>query len=56
MSEDSMRELTTRKRAEVDIWDGMLRRKVREYVAQGFSCNDAEEKAAADIRREIRRS
>ena len=48
------RELAERKRAEVDIWDEMLRRKVREYCSQGYSCNDAEEKAAADIQREIR--
>lgn len=49
-------DLTKRKLAEVDIWDALLQRKAREYVAQGFSCNDAEEKAAADVRREIRRS
>lgn len=49
-------ELHRQKRAEVDAWDRLLQSKVREYVAQGFSCNDAEEKAAADIRREIRRS
>lgn len=49
-------ELHQRKRAEVDIWDGILQQKVREYVRQGFSCNEAEEKASADIRREIRRS
>jgi hypothetical protein len=49
-------ELHRLKQIEVDTWDALLRLKVREYVAQGFSCNDAEEKAAADVRREIRRS
>lgn len=44
------------KRAEVDIWDGMLRQKVREYERQGAPLEEAEERAARDIRREIRRS
>jgi len=49
-------DLARRKRAEVDIWDGLLRQKVREYERQGVPLEQAEEKAAADIRREIRRS
>jgi hypothetical protein len=49
-------ELTRRKRAEVDVWDGMLRQKTREYERQGMPLEQAEEKASADIRREIRRS
>lgn len=49
-------ELSQRKRAEVDIWDGLLRQKAREYVRQGLSHEDAEERACSDIRREIRRS
>lgn len=50
------KELSERKRAEVDIWDGMLRQKAREYVAQGMSHEAAEERACNDIRREIRAS
>lgn len=44
------------KRAEVDIWDGVLRQKAREYVRQGMTHEAAEEKACSDIRREIRQS
>ncbi|WP_155253456.1 hypothetical protein [Bradyrhizobium japonicum] len=53
MNED---DLTLRKRAEVDIWDGLLRRKVRELQQQGMPLEQAEERAAAEIRRDIRRS
>ena len=50
------RELHQRKRAEVDIWDGMLRQKTREYERQGIPLEEAEERASRDIRREIRQS
>lgn len=49
-------DLARRKRAEVDIWDGMLRQKVREYERQGIPLEEAEERASRDVRREIRRS
>jgi hypothetical protein len=49
-------ELRRRKRAEVDIWDGQLKLKAREYIAQGMSHEEAEQKAATDIGREIARS
>jgi hypothetical protein len=45
-----------RKRAEVDIWDGLLRRRAREYVERGMSHEEAEDRAATEIRREIRQS
>lgn len=47
-------ELHRQKRAEIDIWDALLQRKVREYVAQGFSCEKAEEKAWIDVGHAIR--
>lgn len=50
------KELSERKRAEVDIWDGLLRQKAREYVRQGLSHEEAEERACSDVRREIRSS
>ena len=49
-------ELTRRKRAEVDVWDGMLRQKTLEYERKGIPLEEAEERAARDIRREIRQS
>lgn len=48
--------LSDAKRAEIDIWEGMLRQKVREYERQGIPLEQAEERATADIRREIRQS
>jgi hypothetical protein len=53
---DDPRELTRRKQAEIDIWEGQLKLKVREYVAKGMSHEYAEQRAAADIGREIARS
>lgn len=47
-------DLTQRKRAEVDVWDGLLRRKVRELEQRGVPLEQAEEHAAAEVRREIR--
>lgn len=44
------------KKAEIDIWMGQVAVKTREYVKQGMSHEEAEEKAVNDIRREIRRS
>lgn len=44
------------KRAEVDIWEARIRSRAREYLSQGMSLEEAEEKATTDIRREIRRS
>ena len=54
--EECDEELSRRKRAEVDIWDGLLRQKAREYIAKGMSHEEAKEKACTDIRREIRRA
>lgn len=44
------------KRDEVDAWSNRMARKARQYVAEGMSHEDAEERACKDIRREIRRS
>lgn len=44
---------TCRKRAEVEVWDKLLQLKAKQYRAQGLSCEEAEERASADIRREI---
>lgn len=54
MSDDD--ELRQAKRAEVDVWTTYLNRKAREYMAAGMSPEEAEERASADIRREIRQS
>lgn len=43
-----------KERHEVDAWMQEVRRKAREYMAAGMSAEAAEEKAVADIRREIR--
>ena len=49
-------ELRRRKKAEIDIWEGRIRLRAREYLSQGISLEEAEEKATTDIRREIRGS
>lgn len=48
-----MRRRAEKQRAEVDIWEGVLHQKVREYRSMGLSYDEAEERAAADVRREI---
>lgn len=44
------------KRAERDAWTDDMVRRARAYVAQGMSHEAAEQRAVADIRREIRNS
>lgn len=52
----SDRDTHQQKRVEIDIWVGMLRQRAREYERQGIPLEEAEERAALDIRREIRQS
>ena len=40
---------------EVDIWTAYFETKKREYVAQGMSEEDADERASREVRDEIRR-
>lgn len=46
--------INSRKRIEVDIWDGVLQQRIREYRAMGLSFDQAEERATAVVCREIR--
>lgn len=45
-----------KERHEVDAWTRQLEQAAREYMAQGMSAEDAEQKAAVDVCREIRNS
>jgi hypothetical protein len=42
-------------RAQIDMWTTLMDAKKREYIAEGMSEEDAEDKACAEVRAEIRR-